>query len=1035
MHAKSHIHVDIMQDVLEMMNTIWRLSDLLKEIENVVSNSTSTIFSNANAMLADVEKFLKEISDAVGHFQFDKIANILSNIWKNITNFNHQLEELEDGLYHLKTETANITTSFIRNEVTLLKERLDDVVYKLKNNLTSALKEFSGVGLRFRAELRIFFLKLGGIDAELVYSNDNLLRCSRFHAVQRLFKDEHAVRILGRFSYGLRLGPFLKCDIGEGLGFAIAEKSKHVFGQFNAHINVLGIITTGDIFISNEGVRFYIEGNIWNVFYAQLECHAGSIGTDWHGLEFSVSGRFVAKARKKRQTQADSTNFEASYLNALRKVITNIADGAKKRLSQVQGAFTYAQGKLTNAQQWLEEKKRDVRSANSAFDSAVRSMDIAKDKLEAAKGPFRRAIEKLNAAQRKVDNLCRIRHCNTVCVPGIKLSWCHKEFLGLNFPYPCFHFTSCMLSISDPVCYVANLGCRAIRAVAYAGLEVAKIFVRLPMLALDAAKLAVSVAQVVVDKSRVVLKLAEGALEVGKIALGAAKGGLELAKKAIDGLKMLIGAAAKVLDFVIGVGLQSLIDVRNCGFLVKLSTVDIFVIDVSCDINAFKLGWRKIEVRINFKDILQSLWNAAKSVIKGLMDSIGDAFTRRKRREIESDVTSKMHIFTRHIRADDDPLTKTIDIFNETFSFVNGTETFPTNYASDFDDRVVMFQAKCTEMKRHLSFLKDTLHALHDIALESKSSLDSASNLTSEIEVNNNALKDTNFTAESLGIDVDYAHHYNLSKHEIDKTLEGKKKSLEDDQHLAEIRNMTAFAKEVVKSQVQSVDLSGITDTWMLALENITEKHFNGSECVGFRDCVLFSILSMYDIYAVGNHANITNLRFVLTDLEDFILDIVSNSSLNIHGIHNSTTKIKAYLYQIDEMNIYCSKPPKLASSPQNVSTIWGGNATFYCKVDSEIEASYWWYREDKLIPNERGNTLSIRNVTDDTLAYRCKAGNVVANITSSAVFVVFITPNGSKNLKLFSIVVILKQIVHVRSSYAVLSGTWISFLLYPLYN
>ena len=999
-HVASSMHIDIVKDVLDVLNVITRLRDLLnkliKETGSFVSSAINTTFRDVSSKLTYLEIGAKNLSDAVSHLRFDQIPDILSNMWTNITDFDQLIERLEERLFQFTNKTMNITTTYLKNELDLLKTRVSNVVYKLESQITNALKDFSGAGFRFKAEISLFKLTIGLMNVEMVYSNDALMQCSRFHAVQMLLQGQPALRMLMRASGSKKLGPFLRANIGGGVGFAVALHSQDAIMQLNAYINVLGIKITGDVFISRDGVRFYVEGNIWNVFYAQLDCHAGSTGTDWYGLEISVRGRLVGRARKKRQVQTDATNFESSYLDVLRKVISNIADGAKKRLSQAQDGLTEAQEQLTDAQHWLDEKKYDLRNANSAWDSAVRAFDKAKDALEAAKGPFRRAIEKLNSAQRKVDNLCRIRHCGRVCIPGIKCRICWKKVLFVKVPLPCCHFTSCMISFPNPLCVLANAGCYIVRGIAYAALEVAKVFVRVPMLALDAAKLVVSTAQFVVDKSRVVLKVAEGALEVAKLGLEAVKLGLELAKQALEGLKVIIGAAAKVLDFVVRIGLQSIIDIRNCGFLVKLSTVDIAVFDVSCEFNAFKLGWRKIEVRMNFKNILQSLWNAAKAVIKALMRSIGDIFSGRKRREIESDVTSKMHIFLRNIRSADDPLTATMDILNDTLS-VNETEGYSEHSFSDFDNRVMIFKTKCATMRKHLLFLTDTLDTLHNIASQSKASLDMAENVTSDIDNQESATQDANFTAESLGINVDYAHHYNLSRNEIEKALSEKKQTLEQDEHVEQIRNMTSFAKDVANSNMNSLDLTGIANSWMLALENITEIHFNESECINFRDCVLFSISSMYDAYAVGDESNITIVRSILTDLEDSILDIFRNSSFNIYGIHNATSNIKMYLQLIDEMNIYCTEPPRFASSLKNVTTVVGGNATFYCKVESEKEPSFWWYRDEELIRNERDSTLSLQNVTDNTTSYRCEAGNVVANITSGDVYVTFTEENASK--------------------------------------
>ena len=996
-HVTPSMHIDLINDVLDVPNITYRFRDLLNNIINetgsFVSSAISTTFSDVSAKLTYLETGAKNLSDAVSHLRLDQIPDILSNMWKNISSFEQLIEHLEERLFQFTKKTMNITTTYLKNELDLLKNHVSNVVYELESQLTNALKDFSGAGFRFKADISIFKLTIGPADVEMVYSNDALMRCSRFHAVQKLLRGQPALRMLMRLSAAIKLGPFLRANSGTGIGSAFAFHSNDVVVQINTYINILGIKITGDVFISRDGVRFYVEGNIWNVFYAQLDCHAGLIGTDWYGLEISVRGRLVGRARKKRQVQTDATNFESSYLDVLRKVISNIADGAQKRLSQAQDGLTEAQRKLTDAQHWLDEKKYDLRNANSAWDSAVRAFDKAKDALEAAKGPFRRAIEKLNSAQRKVDNLCRIRHCSKVCIPGIKCEIHWK----LIFPIPSCHLTSCMISFPDPVCVLANAGCYVVRGIAFAALEVAKVFVRVPMLALDAAKLAVSAAQFVVDKSRVVLKVAEGALEVAKLGLGTVKFGLELAKQALEGLKVIIGAAARVLDFVVRIGLQSIIDIRNCGFLVKLSTVDIAVFDVSCEVNAFKLGWRKIEARMNFKNILQSLWNAAKAVIKALVHSIGDIFSGRKRREIESDVTSKMHIFLRNIRSADDPLMATLDILNDTLSVANETEGYSENCFSDFDNRVIIFQTKCATMRKHLFFLTDTLNTLHDIASQSKASLDLAETVTSNIVDQEITTTDANFTAESLGINVDYAHHYNLSRNEIEKALSEKRQTLEEDEHVAQIRNMTSFVKDVANSNMNSLDLTGIANSWMLALENITKIHFNDSECINFRDCVLFSISSMYDVYAVGDESNITMVRSILTDLEDSILDIVRNSSFNIYGIHNATSNIKMYLQLIDEMNIYCTEPPRFVSSLKNVTTVVGGNATFYCKVESETEPSFWWYRDEELIPNERDSTLSLQNVTDNTTSYRCEAGNVVANITSGDVYVAFTEANASK--------------------------------------
>jgi hypothetical protein len=168
---------------------------------------------------------------------------------------------------------------------------------------------------------------------------------------------------------------------------------------------------------------------------------------------------------------------------------------------------------------------------------------------------------------------------------------------------------------------------------AYVALEAAKIFVRAPMLIFDLAKVALSVAQVVVDKSRVVLRVAEGLLEVAKFGLGVVKGGLEIAKGVIEAVKFTVRAALYVFNFLAS-GLQKLIDVRNCGFEMEMSTTDRDFFDVSCDVQAFGLGWTTFHFGFDFRHPTTSILRIAKATMDKLLDSITGMLGKRRKREI-----------------------------------------------------------------------------------------------------------------------------------------------------------------------------------------------------------------------------------------------------------------------------------------------------------------------------------------------------------------------------------------------------------------
>lgn len=244
---------------------------------------------------------------------------------------------------------------------------------------------------------------------------------------------------------GLRLCHTLSIkDLGAGIGLAVSLENKGKFAaQLHAEASILGVSAAVDVFLSNKGLYYYTELAVWNVFKAQVDV-ASELGNGWEQMTFDIQGRFIADA------DGDGS-FDDSYSAALRRYAKHLSVEAQKRLSAVQDDLTKAQNGLTKAQNWLDEKIPifDSASGSLKFDDAVQSLEGAKQKLTQAEGPFQRAIDKLNDAQWKVDNLCRIKDCKKICVRGMKCSICHKKVFGARIPYPCCKFTSCMISFRD----------------------------------------------------------------------------------------------------------------------------------------------------------------------------------------------------------------------------------------------------------------------------------------------------------------------------------------------------------------------------------------------------------------------------------------------------------------------------------------------------------------------------------------------------------------------------------------------------------
>ncbi|XP_052808290.1 uncharacterized protein LOC128237110 [Mya arenaria] len=505
--AYNHLLIHAAKEVLDLKNRTERFVNLLQDVlhryATLLSNHSTillyTVITSSQKLLDIVEDVLEDMSDIP---TIQQVIQLITGVWKDgWTQLQDNTGAFLDSIKENSRLDSYNVTQRIKDETNAVRNGVNMLIRNVTDQATLLFKKMNGAGFRFKGDLDIYGLKIIGLEIELVYSIDSLAACSRFVRAYSVLKGEKAIRVLGVVSSGIKFGRFLRIEAGLGIGLAI---SLDLNGKFAALLrveaNFLGIGAQTDLFITNKGLYFYLESNIWDTYKAQLEIFA-ELGNDWYLLTFGVKGKFVAD-------DDENGSFDDGYLAALRRFTKTIADEANNRISKLQEGITKAQKGVTSAQNWLEDKKSIFLNVNSKFDDAIHALERAKDKLEDAKKPFQDASSKLREAQRKVDRLCRIKGCNKICIPGIKCKTCRKRVWGRKISYPCCEFTSCMTSFPDPVCVVFNHICSAARAIAYIALENAKVFVRIPMLAFDAAKNALSATQFIYDQSRVILDIA-----------------------------------------------------------------------------------------------------------------------------------------------------------------------------------------------------------------------------------------------------------------------------------------------------------------------------------------------------------------------------------------------------------------------------------------------------------------------------------------------------------------------------------------------
>jgi exonuclease VII small subunit len=179
--------------------------------------------------------------------------------------------------------------------------------------------------------------------------------------------------------------------------------------HIHLHVDILGMTVSGDLLINNNGMLIRIEGNIWKVFFARIEL-SSEVGKKWNDLILNVKGTFGVAAR--------GSDFEGSLLDGMRQLASKLADSANNRLQAAQEHISRAQSSLASAQKRLTDVQAYIEKCHSKFDDTIERLEAAKNTLEKAKAPYQDAVERLRKAQRNINNLCKIRSCNSICIPG-----------------------------------------------------------------------------------------------------------------------------------------------------------------------------------------------------------------------------------------------------------------------------------------------------------------------------------------------------------------------------------------------------------------------------------------------------------------------------------------------------------------------------------------------------------------------------------------------------------------------------------------
>ncbi|XP_065839709.1 uncharacterized protein [Oscarella lobularis] len=260
----------------------------------------------------------------------------------------------------------------------------------------------------------------------------------------------------------------------------------------------------------------------------------------------------------------------------------------------LQDASFQVYGLLSTA--WLEELERSVcAKIDAAAKVATDKIDAAKRKVDGAHAKFDAVVADLRRKRNNVNNLCHLRTCHSICMGCPSWNSCCTRWWGSCIGCPSWNY--CCWRAPNIICEVANLGCKALRGIAYAALWLA---------------------EKIVDSSRWTLELAKGVL---------------------DAVKWTVRIAAEAAKFIVRLGLGGIISIKKIEFDVKIGIAKSGYFSGSIVVSFL----RRAEITMGFYLRLPSV----QSMASDLADAIFPGITGRRKRDVEDQLRQNMPDYSR----------------------------------------------------------------------------------------------------------------------------------------------------------------------------------------------------------------------------------------------------------------------------------------------------------------------------------------------------------------------------------------------------
>ncbi|KAL4233289.1 hypothetical protein ACF0H5_007973 [Mactra antiquata] len=920
----------------EIFDVVPLISDLMDAIDSKKQAVDTHATAEVSIMLVRIKTGLSIFQDYVGDvlqqkwddtdingmiYMTEMLRQFYGFIDESLTEFNADVEFISNS------EIESLASSFKTTKVTI-KGLIGNTSLSVTDAISKEVGSYTEFGFKGTLDLVLFGLKFQSIDVELYHSGTNLFDCSKFQNIVSFKDDEKMMQFIGILTESLTLGHFLTFDQGKMRG-AFALDTDKVAVQFIAGTTMLGIRYSGMVYItSSKGLYFDIQDDVWGIYEAIINVTA-QVEKPWADLTYVLNGQFTTRSGT-RQFQTDLNIFEEDLLDALRNYILARQSRAERALASVQSIFDRTQNLLTVAQSWLDEAAEEASIASSNFNLATSLLESAESNLESIESEHLEATKELNAAQDAVDNLCQIKECPQICYPG---TVCKSDCSGKTVS--CCRFISCKYKGQDTKCKNTNIVCQESIDNANTALEEAIENETELTKELKDAQASTLDFQTDVENTRSILEAAETKLEAAKSSYDAVNSLFSAAEASLEAVTQANNVDYEIADLIEQDGLATLTQAKDCKFTVELTTEDLSVFDVSCQVKAFRLDWQTFVLSIDFNIAQQSIRLAAASTALSFIETFGSTLGR-KRRSVDWGESQMMQI----------PLNKAIDLSRK-ISCINSADTA-------INDRILSYARMCHSFKHFIGVLQNAFTALLEKANASESYTDVVHSLTIPFYQSNAATIQNPYKYDIFSNDYfDKKENYDV--------------------------NMTAYLTDVESNLMEFEDTLGVQRNNSVHISRDFKQ-----ECVCLLDCMLHSITHI--LYLLDGFPQSKVEKESIHEIEEG-LDAVLKFSASTpreemtRVLGNSLEKVK----RLNDSNLFCVSPPTIRQHPKNVTVLSGTSVTFACHAEGGPDLLYHWYRNTYIKLEGLTERITLEKITeeDNGSKIHCEVENVVSRVTS----------------------------------------------------